>query len=87
MWEENFGVYEVRKVWRQLNREGVAVARLMAEMGLRGVVRGRRSKTTMGANELARAGERIAGRPARSDLLHFRFCIAAPHHQGVATTS
>ena len=27
------------------------------------------------------------GRPARSDRLRFRFCIAAPHHRGVATTS
>ena len=40
VWEENFGVYGVRKVWRQLNREGVAVARctvarLMGELGLR----------------------------------------------------
>ena len=34
-----------------------------------------------------RPGERIAGRPARSDRLRFRFSIAAPHHQGVATTS
>ena len=31
--------------------------------------------------------ERIAGRPARSDRLRFRFSIAAPHHRGVATTS
>ena len=34
-----------------------------------------------------RPGERIAGRPARSDRLRFRFSIAAPHHRGVATTS
>ena len=45
VWKENFGVYAVRKVWRQLNREGVVaarctVARLMRELGLRGVVRG-----------------------------------------------
>ena len=43
VWEENFGVYGVRKVWRALNREGVwvarcTVARLMGELGLRGVV-------------------------------------------------
>jgi len=41
----NFGVYGVRKVWRQMQREGVAVAhctvaRLMRQMGLKGVVRG-----------------------------------------------
>ena len=51
VWEENFRVYGVRKVWRQLCREGVTlgrctVARLMRELGLRGVVRGRRVKTT-----------------------------------------
>ena len=51
VWEENFRVYWVRKVWRQLRREGVTlarctVARLMREIGLRGVVRGRRVKTT-----------------------------------------
>ena len=51
VWEENFRVYGVRKVWRQLHREGTVVARctvsrLMRELGLRGVVRGRRMKTT-----------------------------------------
>jgi transposase InsO family protein len=49
---ENFSVYGVRKVWRQLKREGVAVARctvarLMRAMGLQGVVRGKRMKTTI----------------------------------------
>lgn len=48
----NFGVYGVRKVWRQLAREGIAVARctvarLMRMMGLAGVVRGRRVRTTV----------------------------------------
>lgn len=52
VWEENFEVYGVRKVWKQLRREGFAVARctvarLMREMGLQGVVRGRRFKTTI----------------------------------------
>lgn len=49
---ENFGVYGVRKVWRQLAREGIAVARctvarLMKAMGLQGVVRGKRIRTTI----------------------------------------
>ena len=49
---ENFGVYGARKVWRQLCREGVAVARctverLMRAMGLRGAVRGKTVKTTV----------------------------------------
>ena len=52
VWDENFQVYGVRKVWRQLNREGIAiarctVARLMAEMGLAGVVRGKAKRTTV----------------------------------------
>ncbi len=49
---ENFGVYGVRKVWRQLRREGFDVARctverLMHAMGLRGVVRGKKVRTTV----------------------------------------
>jgi transposase InsO family protein len=52
VYEENFGVYGVRKVWRQLLREGIAVARctvarLMRAMGLQGVVRGKRVRTTI----------------------------------------
>ena len=52
VWEENFGVYGVRKVWRQLRREGIAVARcttarLMRQMGLSGAVRGKTVKTTV----------------------------------------
>ena len=51
VWEENYRVYGVRKVWRQLHREGIAVARctvarLMRDLDLRGVVRGRRVRTT-----------------------------------------
>ena len=50
---ENFGVYGVRKVWRQLRREGFTVAlcsvqRLMAELGLQGVIRGKPVRTTIG---------------------------------------
>jgi putative transposase len=52
VWEENFQVYGVRKVWRQLKREGLevarcTVARLMRQMGLKGVVRGKPVKTTI----------------------------------------
>ncbi len=52
VWEENFRVYGVRKVWRQLRREGIAIARcttarLMRQMGLAGAVRGRTVKTTV----------------------------------------
>jgi transposase InsO family protein len=52
VWEENFAVYGVRKVWRQLNREGIVVARctvarLMKDMGIAGIVRGKPVKTTV----------------------------------------
>ncbi len=52
VWDENRKVYGARKVWRQLKREGIDIARctverLMSEMGLEGAVRGRRARTTI----------------------------------------
>jgi transposase InsO family protein len=52
VYEANFCVYGVRKVWRQLAREGIViarctVARLMRAMGLEGAVRGRKLRTTV----------------------------------------
>jgi transposase InsO family protein len=52
MWRENFEVYGVRKVWRQLSREGIpvarcTVARLMTAIGLAGAVRGKPIRTTV----------------------------------------
>jgi putative transposase len=52
VFEANFCVYGVRKVWRQLGREGIAVARctvarLMRSMGLQGAVRGKPLRTTI----------------------------------------
>ena len=52
VFEANFGVYGVRKVWRQMKREGIhvarcTVARLMKRLGLKGVVRGKPVKTTV----------------------------------------
>lgn len=49
---ENFGVYGVRKVWRQMKREGFDVARctverLMGDLGLQGVIRGKPVRTTI----------------------------------------
>ena len=49
---ENFSVYGVRKVWRQMQREGFDVARctvqrLMRELGLQGVIRGKPVRTTI----------------------------------------
>jgi len=52
VFDENFQVYGVRKVWRQMLREGhdvarCTVARLMRKMGLQGVIRGKRVRTTI----------------------------------------
>jgi len=49
---ENFGVYGVRKVWRQMKREGFDIARctverLMHDLGLQGVIRGKLARTTI----------------------------------------
>jgi putative transposase len=52
VFEENFRVYGVRKVWRQLRREAFDVARctvfrLMREVGLEGAIRGKPIRTTV----------------------------------------
>ena len=79
VWEANFQVYGARKVWRQLHREDIAVARctverLMRSLGLRGAVRGRKFKTTVAA-----AG---AARPA--DLVKRNFTASRPNELWVA---
>jgi len=53
VWDENKQVYGAKKVWKQLLREGWQVARctverLMRRLGLRGVIRGKGVKTTVG---------------------------------------
>jgi transposase InsO family protein len=62
--EENFGVYGARKVWRQLGRENILVARctverLMRSLGLQGVVRGRRCRTTRADEHAERPLDRV----------------------------
>jgi len=52
VWDDNFQVYGARKVWRQLNREQIPVARctverLMRSLGLQGAMRGRKCRTTI----------------------------------------
>jgi transposase InsO family protein len=79
VWKANFGVYGARKVWRQLIREGRVVARctverLMREMGLCGVVRGRKAKTTI--------PEDLADRP--KDLVQRQFTASRPNQLWVA---
>ena len=64
VWESNFGVYGVRKVWRQLQREGVGVARctverLMRQEGLKGVVRGETKRTTIPDEDAARPADLV----------------------------
>ncbi|EEQ2799537.1 IS3 family transposase, partial [Escherichia coli] len=63
VYDENHQVYGVRKVWRQLLREGIrvarcTVARLMAVMGLAGVLRGKKVRTTVSRKAVA-AGDRV----------------------------
>ena len=79
VWEAHRRVYGVRKVWRQLQREGHAVARctvarLMRAEGLRGIVRGRRARTTV--------PEAAAERPL--DLVQRQFSATAPNQLWVA---
>jgi transposase InsO family protein len=62
--EANFQVYGARKVWRQLRRENVVAARctverLMRRMGLQGVVRGRRCRTTIADDSAALPGDLV----------------------------
>ena len=80
---ENFGVYGVRKVYRQLRREGgvdgqpvpeCQVRRLMRGLGLTGAVRGRTRRTTVPAEVAARPG----------DLVERNFTAPAPNRLWVA---
>ena len=79
VFDDNFGVYGVDKVWRQLRREGFAVgrdqiARLMRAMGLRGAARGKTRRTTV--------ADRRSPRPA--DLVDRNFTATAPNRLWVA---
>lgn len=67
IWQKTFRAYGARKVWRQLRREGIAVAhctveQLMRGEGLQGVVRGRRTRTTIAAENAARPLDRVQRR-------------------------
>jgi putative transposase len=80
VFDDNFAVYGHRKLWAQLNREGITVARctvqrLMRQMGLHGAVRGRAWKTTTRSDESAR-------RPA--DLVERQFTVEAPNRLWVS---
>lgn len=77
--EANYGVYGARKVWRQLQREGVPAARctverLMAAAGLRGVHRGAAKRTTV----------RDPARDRPADLVNRDFTATRPDRLWVA---
>ena len=74
VFEENYRVYGVRKVWRQLRREGFdvarcTVARLMKDLGLKGVIRGKPVRTTV--------PDRSA--PCPLDRVNRQFRVPAPN--------
>ena len=74
----NYGVYGARKIHAQLRREGVEVARctverLMRQLGLRGLRRGRRPRTTVSD-----------GAPTAADLVERTFTAAGPNRLWVA---
>jgi transposase InsO family protein len=79
VWEANFRVYGVRKVWKQLNREQIRAAkctteRLMQKLGIQGVKRGKGYKTTI--------PDDLAARPA--DLVNRNFSATRPNQLWVA---
>jgi transposase InsO family protein len=80
IWTEHFQVYGPRKVWRQMGREGLRVARcrvrrLMREMGLAGAVRGRAWVTTTQAQPDA---------PRPADLVDRQFTATRPNQLWVS---
>jgi len=73
VWHENRRVYGARKVWRQLHREDISVARctverLMRRLGISGVVRGRKTRTTIPGD--------VAAHPM--DLVQWDFTATCP---------
>ena len=83
VWQENFGVYGARKVWRELKRQGISVARctverLMRAVGIRGAVRGKKRPGTTVADG---SGQRPA------DLVNRVFAAARPNELWVADFS
>jgi putative transposase len=79
VYEANYGVYGARKVWWQLQRDGVDVARctverLMAKNGLQGAVRGKKRRTTIPGGQADRA----------PDLVERNFNASAPNRLWVS---
>ncbi|MFR9800641.1 IS3 family transposase, partial [Streptomyces sp. MS06] len=79
VYTSNYRVYGARKIWRELNRQGHAVARctverLMRELGIQGAVRGKRVITTIPGGQAERA----------PDLVDREFVASAPNRCWVA---
>jgi putative transposase len=79
VWKENYEVYGADKVWLELNRQGISVARctverLMRGLGLQGARHGRKVRTTVRDERHERAG----------DLLGRDFTAPAPNRRWVA---
>ncbi|MFJ8828389.1 IS3 family transposase [Streptomyces sp. NPDC102467] len=85
VFEANYRVYGARKIWRELNRQGHAVARCtverqMHQLGITGAVRGRRVITTLPGGQTDRAPDLVdrdfvAGAPNRcwvADFTHVK---------------
>ncbi len=85
VYDENFEVYGARKVWRQLNREDVSVARctverLMRSLSLQGVVRGSKCRTTIADDSAARPLDHVnrqfhASRPNQLWVADFTYVV------------
>ena len=79
VWNANLQVYGADKVWKQMNREGVEVARctverLMRRLGLRGVKRGKVVRTTISDNKA----------PCPLDKVNRQFCADRPNQLWVS---
>ena len=79
VWEESHRNYGARKVWKQLHREGISVARctverLMKQLGIEGVRRGRRCVTTIPSNQVEKP----------LDLVNRQFSAIRPNQLWVA---
>lgn len=95
MYRENFEVYGARKIWAQLGREGIPVARctverLMRDLGICGALRGgTKPRTTISAKERVGTPDLVnreftANRPNRLWVADFTYCST---WQGMAYTA
>ena len=74
MWHANWQVYGAVKVWKQMHREGLPIARLMRRLGLEGARRGKKVRTT----------HPDTARPCPLDLVNRQFTAQRPEQLWVA---